>query len=150
MANKQPFNTSFSGNIPVYTADTASFITGATNSPTPNTGSYVRWQRVGTIVQIEYKYIFATVPTTGAMSINLPVPISTDYPKPQSIFHIRYFNSPGTGQVHYGFYNEKNVNSVNLVAQTTFGGVPGAFTNLAPNTLVVGDILTGLIVYETS
>lgn len=143
----KPFATSFSGNIPVYTADTTSFISGATNDPTPAAGSYVRWQRVGTIVQIEYKYIFATVPTTGAMSINLPVPINANYPKPQSIFHVRYIT--GGGQVHYGFYNEKDVNSVHIVAQTAFGGIPAAFTNLSPNTLNVNDIISGLIIYET-
>jgi hypothetical protein len=148
--NTAPFNSNYGTNTSVRSADISSFITGATNSPTASSGSYARFQKIGTIVNLEFKYIFATVPTTGAMSINLPLPINTNYPKPQSIFHIRYFNSPGTGQVHYGFYNEKDANSVNLVAQTTFGGVPGAFTNLAPNTLVVGDILTGLIIYETS
>jgi hypothetical protein len=148
--NTPPFASNYGTNTTVQSATIASFITGATTSPTASAGSYARWQKVGTIVNLEFKYIFATVPTTGAMSINLPVPINTNYPKPQSIFHIRYFNSPGTGQVHYGFYNEKDANSVHLVAQTTFGGVPASFTNLAPNTLVVGDILTGLIIYETS
>jgi hypothetical protein len=147
--NTQPFVSNYGTNTSVQSASIASFITGATNSPTPSAGSYARWQKIGSIVNIEFKYIFATVPTTGAMSINLPIPISGSYPKPQSIFHIRYFNSPGTGQVHYGFYNEKDVNSINLVAQTTFGGIPASFTNLSPNTLVVGDILTGLIIYET-
>lgn len=144
-----PFSTSYGVSGVVNSIDIATFISGATANPTPAAGSYARFQVVGSIVQIEYKYIFATVPTTGAMSINLPLPISTQYPKPQSIFHIRYPTSPGTGQVHYGFYNEKNVNSINLVAQTTFGGVPAAFTNLSPNTLIVDDILTGIVFYET-
>ena len=148
--NTAPFNSNYGTNTTVLSADINSFLVGASNNPTASAGSYARFQKIGTIVNIEFKYIFATVPTTGAMSINLPLPINTNYPKPQSIFHIRYFNSPGTGQVHYGFYNEKDANSVNLVAQTTFGGVPASFTNLAPNTLVVGDILTGLIIYETS
>jgi hypothetical protein len=147
--NNTPFASNYGTNTSVQSYPIASFITGATTSPTPDTGSYARWQKIGSLVQIEFSYKFLTVPTTGAMSINLPVPINTNYPKPQSIFHIRYFNSPGTGKVHYGFYNENNANSVNLVAQTTFGGVPAAFTNLAPDTLVIGDIVSGLIFYET-
>ena len=105
--NSHPFQTSFGTNTSVSNISIAGFISGATTNPTPNTtGSYARFQKIGSIVQIEFKYIFLTVPTTGAMSINLPLPINANYPKPQSIFHIRYSNSPGTGQVHYGFYNE--------------------------------------------
>ena len=141
-----PFATQYGTNTTVNSIDINSFIAGATNSPTPSAGSYARFQKIGSIVNIEFKYIFATVPTTGAMHINLPIPINTNYPKPQSIFHIRYIT--GGGQVHYGFYNEKDVNGVNLVAQLGFGGIPQAFTNLSPNTLNVGDILTGIIFYE--
>jgi hypothetical protein len=74
--NTQPFVSNYGTNTSVQSASIASFITGATNSPTPSAGSYARWQKIGSIVNIEFKYIFATVPTTGAMSINLPIPIS--------------------------------------------------------------------------
>jgi hypothetical protein len=135
----------------VKSIDISTFITGATTSPTPNPiGSYARFQQIGSLVQIEFKYIFLTVPTTGNMSINLPVSINTNYTKPQGIFHIRYDNSPGTGKVHYGFYNDNNANSIHLVAQLTFGGIPAGFTNSSPDTLVIGDILTGLIIYESN
>jgi len=144
-----PFATSYGTNTSVNSIDIDNFISGATNSPTPDTGSYARFQRIGSLVQIEFKYIFLTVPTTGAMHINLPLPINTNYPKPQSIFHIRYLTAPNAGKVYSGHYNEKDANSVNLVAQTTFGGIPASFTNLSPTTLVIGDILTGLIFYET-
>ena len=146
--NTAPFNSNYGTNTTVLSADINSFLVGATNNPTPDTGSYARFQKIGTIVNVEFKYIFATVPTTGAMSINLPLPINSNYPKPQSVFHIRYISNGGA--VHYGLYNEKDANSANLVAPTSFHGAPVAFTNLSPDPLAVGDILTGLIIYETS
>jgi len=142
-----PFNTSYGLSTKVQSADVSTFITGATTSPTPDTtASYVRYQQIGSLVQIDFKYKFLTT-GSGAMSINLPVPINTNYPKPQSIFHMRYVG--GGGQVHYGFYNEKDANSVHLVAQLTFGGIPASLTAVSPNTLTIADILTGLIFYET-
>ena len=135
----------------VLSADINTFITGSTTSPTPAAGSYARYIQIGNIVQIQFKYIFATVPGGGSiLRISVPVPINTTYPKPQGVFHIRYFNSPGTGQVHYGFYNERDANTINLVAQPTFGGVPEAFTSIFPNTLIAGDIINGYIIYETT
>ena len=148
--NTAPFNSNYGTNTTVLSADINSFLIGATNNPTPSAGSYARFQKIGTIVNLEFKYIFATVPTTGAMSINLPLPINSNYPKPQSIFHIRYISSTPSGKVHYGLYNEKDANGANLVSPTTFHGVPASFTNLSPDTLAIGDIITGLIVYETS
>jgi hypothetical protein len=144
-----PFSTSYGVSGVVNSIDITTFISGASNNPTPDAGSYARYQVVGSLVNIEFKYIFATVPTTGAMSINLPLPISTQYPKPQSVFHIRYISSTPSGKVHYGLYNENNANSANLVSPTTFHGVPAAFTNLSPDPLAVGDIVTGIIFYET-
>jgi hypothetical protein len=150
MSPLQPFSTSFGGNVPVYSINTTSFLTGATNNPTADAESYARWQRVGTFVTLEFQYQFATVPTTGAMSINLPVPLSPTYPKPQSVWHIRYIT--GGGQLHQGTYNKASGDDykVNLVAQTTFHGVPASFTNLSPDTLNVGDVLSGVIMYETA
>lgn len=148
---KQPFQTSFGTNTAVSSIDITGFLTGATANPTPNTTtSYARFQKIGSLVQVEYKYVFATAITTGAISINLPLPINTNYPKPQSIGHIRYIGS-STGQVHVVMYNENNANSVNIVASPTYGGVPVAFTNLSPiSGLGIGDILSGVIFYETS
>ena len=147
--NIPPFNSNYGTNTTVRSADINSFITGATTSPTPDTGSYARWQKIGSFVQIEFKYKFLTI-GSGAMSINLPVPINSNYPKPQSVCHIRYSNSPGTGKVYIGHYNENTVNSVNIVISTTYGGVPASMTTASPETLVIGDILTGIIIYETS
>jgi hypothetical protein len=147
--NTPPFASNYGTNTTVQSATIASFITGASTSPTPDTGSYARWQKVGTIVNLEFKYKFLTI-GSGAMSINLPVPINSNYPKPQSVCHIRYFNSPGTGKVFIGHYNENTVNSVNIVISTTYGGVPASMTTSSPETLVIGDILTGVIIYETS
>jgi len=149
MNSQPPFATSFGTNTSVNTITVASFITGATTSPTADTGSYARFQKIGTIVNLEFKYKFLTT-GSGAMSINLPVAINTNYPKPQSVCHIRYSNSPGTGKVYIGHYNENTTSSVNLVFSTTYGGVPASFTTSSPETLVIGDILTGVIIYETS
>ena len=146
--NTPPFNSNYGTNTTVLSADINSFLIGATTNPTPDTGSYARFQKIGTIVNLEFKYKFLTN-GSGAMSINLPLPINTNYPKPQSVCHIRYFNSPGTGKVYIGHYNENTVNSVNIVISTTYGGVPASFTTASPETLVIGDILSGLIIYET-
>jgi hypothetical protein len=100
------------------------------------------------MVTLTFKYKFLTI-GSGAMSINLPVSLNSTYSKPQSVCHIRYSNSPGTGKVYIGHYNENNVNNVNLVFSTTYGGVPASLTTSSPETLVIGDILTGIIVYET-
>jgi len=143
-----PFTTAYGLSTTTNSIDVSTFITGATTSPTSNTNSYARYQVIGTLVQVEFKYIFLTI-GSGAMSINLPVPINSSFPKPQSIFHIRYFNSPGTGKVYSGHYNENTANSINLVSSTTFGGVPASLTTASPETLVIGDILTGIIFYET-
>ena len=141
-----PFTTAYGLSSAVNSVDITTFLSGASANPTPGTGSYARYQVIGTFVQIEFKYIFGTVPTTGAMHINLPVPINANYPKPQSIFHIRYISG---GAVHYGMYNEKDANGANLVAPTSFHGAPVAFTNLSPDPLAVGDVLSGVIMYET-
>lgn len=146
--NTPPFATSFGTNTSVKSIDISSFITGVTTSPTPDTGSYARWQKIGSLVQIEFKYKFLTI-GSGAMSINLPVPINTNYPKPQSVCQMRYLTGADANKVYQGHYNENNVNSVNVVISTTYGGVPASLTTASPLTLVIGDIITGLIFYET-
>jgi len=148
--NSTPFSTSYGTNTTVKSIDISTFITGATLSPTPNTSSsYARYQKIGSIVQIEFKYVFLTTGTTGNMSINLPVPINSNYPKPQSVCNCRYVT--GTGEVFIGHYNENTASSINLVFSTTYGGVPAGFTNLSPKSgLAATDVLTGLIVYEST
>jgi hypothetical protein len=146
--NTPPFASNYGTNTTVLSADINSFLIAATTNPTSDTGSYARYQKIGTLVQVEFRYKFLTTPT-GAMSINIPLPINQSFTKPQSIFHIRYFNSPGTGKVYYGFYNENTISNINLVAPTTFGGVPASLTESSPETLVIGDVLSGLIFYET-
>ena len=141
-----PFVSNYGINTSVSSINVSNFLVGATNNPTGDAESYARWQRVGTFVRVEFQIQFATVGTTGALSINLPVPLSPLYQKPQSIFHIRYVTGD---KVHYGFYNRANDNTINLVAQTTFGGAANAVTSTAPDTLNVGDVLSGVILYET-
>lgn len=141
-----PFSTAYSIATNGNTADYTKFIIGSVTSPTASAGSYVRWQQIGCNVTVEFKYIFATV-GSGNFTLTLPVPINANYPKPQSIFHIRYIT--GGGQVHYGFYNENNSTSISAVAQTTFGGVPANLTTASPNTLNIADIMSGVIMYET-
>jgi len=145
----KPFATSFGTNTSVNSIDISTFITGVSTSPTPNvSSSYARFQKIGSIVQIEFKYVFLTTGTTGAMSINLPLPINSNYPKPFSVAHSRYIS--GTGEVFIGHYNENTANSVNVVFSTTYGGVPVSYTNLSPKSgLTAGDIFSGLIVYES-
>jgi hypothetical protein len=147
--SNHPFNSNYGTNTTVSTADINSFLVGATSSPTPDTGSYARFQKIGTIVNLEFKYKFLTI-GSGAMSINLPLPINTNYPKPQSICHIRYLTAPDANKVYIGHYNENTASSVNIVFSTTYGGIPVSLTTTSPLTLVIGDILTGLIIYETS
>jgi hypothetical protein len=145
----KPFTTSFSSSISSTSIDIETFISGVSTSPTPNTSSsYARYQKIGSIVQIEFKYVFLTTGTTGAMSINLPYPINSNYPKPLSVAHSRYVS--GTGEVFIGHYNENTASSINVVFSTTYGGVPVSYTNLSPKSgLTAGDIISGLIIYET-
>jgi hypothetical protein len=144
----KPFQASFNSNNNISSIDITTFITGVTTSPTPDTTSYARFQKTGNMITLTFKYIFLTT-GSGNMSINLPVSLNSTYSKPQSICHIRYSNSPGTGKVYIGHYNENTTSSVNLVFSTTYGGVPASLTTSSPETLVIGDILTGIIVYET-
>jgi hypothetical protein len=148
---KTPYQTNYGTNTSTLSLDITTFISGATTNPTPNTSSsYARVQKIGNQVQINFKYVFATTGTTGAMSINLPYPINSNYPKPQGNAQIRYVGS-SSGQVHICWFNENTASNINIVASTTFGGVPVAFTNLSPKSgLSTGDILTGVIFYETN
>ena len=146
-----PFTTAYGTSFPNVTSiNIATFISGATTNPTPNGSSYARFQQIGSLVTVTFKYVFATTGTTGDMSINLPVPINATYTKPHSEAYVRYIGS-STGQVHLCLYNEKDVNSINIVSQNTFGSTPAAFTNLHPKVgLGAGDIISGVIVYETN
>ena len=144
-----PFTTAYGLSSNVNSADITTFLTGTTANPVPATGSYARFQQIGSLVTLEFKYIFASTITTGNIRINLPIPINSNYPKPQSVAHIRY-SGTGTGQVHICLYNEVSSSIIGIVAQTTFGGVPANFTNLSPNSgLGTNDILTGVIIYES-
>jgi hypothetical protein len=53
-----PFVSNYGTNTTVNTIDINNFITGASTSPTPDTGSYARWQKIGSFVRIDYKYKF--------------------------------------------------------------------------------------------
>jgi hypothetical protein len=47
-----------------------------------------------------------------------------------------------------GFYNENTTILLNLVASTTYGGIPVAFTSASPNAgLAAGDIVFGELNY---
>jgi hypothetical protein len=147
MSNK-PYATDYSLNTNVRSADYTTLLTGATSNPTAS-GGYARYQRIGNMVQFDFKYIFATA-GSGVFSINLPIPISTTYTKPQGFANLRYIGT-GTGQVHICYFNEKDTNSVNIVASTTYGGVPAGVSSGNPLTgLGAGDILTGAIFYEST
>ena len=148
--NTTPFVSNYGTNTSVLSADITSFLTGTTANPVPATGSYARYQKIGSLVNVEFKYIFASTITTGNIRINLPIPINSNYPKPQSVAHIRY-SGTGTGQVHICLYNEVSASVIAVVAQTTFGGVPANFTSASPNAgLGTNDIFTGVIIYETN
>jgi hypothetical protein len=145
--SKVPYQTSFGTNTSVSSMNITNFISGSTSNPTPANGSYARYQKIGSVVQVQFKYIFSTV-GSGNYSINLPLTINGTYSKPQGVAHIRYVGS-STGQVYWAVYNEKNTTSVNIVASTTYGGVPVSFTSSSPNAgLGANDIITGLIFYE--
>ena len=144
----KPFQASFNSNTNISSIDVATFITGVTTSPTADTTSYARFQKTGNMITLTFKYKFLTI-GSGAMSINLPVPINSTYSKPQSICHIRYLTGADANKVFIGHYNENTTSSVNLVFSTTYGGVPASLTTASPLTLVIGDVLTGVIIYET-
>ncbi len=147
--NPIPFSSNYGTNTSVLSADITTFLTGTTANPVPAAGSYARYQKIGSLVNVEFKYIFSTTITTGNIRINLPIPINSNYPKPQSVAHIRYIGT-GTGQVHICLYNEVSSSVIAIVAQTTFGGVPANFTSASPNAgLGTNDILTGVIIYES-
>lgn len=147
--NTSPFVSNYGTNTSVNEINISSFLTGSTSNPTAGTGSYARYQKIGSIVNLEFKYIFATTITTGNIRINLPLPINTNYPKPQSIAHIRY-SGTSTGQVFPCLYNEVSASILAIVSSTTYGGVPANFTSASPQAgLGINDIITGVIFYET-
>lgn len=147
--NTSPFVSNYGTNTSVLSADITSFLTGTTANPVPATGSYARYQKIGNLVNVEFKYIFASTITTGNIRINLPLPINTNYPKPQSIAHIRY-SGTSTGQVFPCLYNEVSASVIAIVSSTTYGGVPANFTSALPQAgLGINDIITGVIFYET-
>ena len=129
-------------NVPI-----TSLLSAATTSPTPNESvSYATYQKVGNHVWVQFKYVVATV-GTGAIRLNLPVPINASHTKPQGFFTIRYVTT-GPGLVHQGYYNENTASIVNLVVSTTFGAAPTNLTQSSPHAMVIGDVISGEISYE--
>ena len=134
-----PLNPSFI-NFPL-----SSFLASSATAPTASSG-YCLYQKSGNMVTVQFKIVYATL-GSGNYRLSLPVPISTIYTKPQGEFNIRYVTAGG--QVHSGHFYELDTNTVALVASTTFHGVPANYTSASPDTLTIGDILTGEISYVT-
>jgi hypothetical protein len=125
-----------------------SFLTSSGTVPT-STDGYCLYQKIGNLVIIQFQYTFATV-GTGNYQLTLPVPISSTYTKPQGIFQVRYAVS-GSSATHTGAFSYSGTTTLNMTAQLTFGGIPGAFTSALPNTgLSAGDIVSGQVSYVTS
>ena len=124
------------------------FLTSSGTAPT-STDGYCLYQKIGNLVIIEFQYTFATV-GTGSYQLTLPIPISSTYTKPQGIFQVRYAVS-GLSATHTGAFSYAGVNTINMTAQLTFGGIPAAFTSASPNAgLAAGDIVAGQINYIIS
>jgi hypothetical protein len=137
-----PYSSVYSGLNPTFINwPLASFLNSTGTVPTAT--GYAQYMKVGNMVVIQFKYTFVTV-GTGNYSLNLPVPLSSTYNRPQSQWYVKYAD----GQVHEGIYNENTSTRVNMVARTTFHGVPAAFTSSSPNAgLAAGDIVHGEIQY---
>jgi len=145
-----PFTTTYGVSTAVKSIDISTFLSGATTNPTPNlTSSYARFQQIGSFITIQFKYVFATTGSTGAISINLPLPINSSYPKANGYTEIRYNNSGGF--THNLLVNENTASNITLTGQTSYSSIPTSFTNLIPNSgLTAGDIFSGVIFYETT
>ena len=118
----------------------------ASSGTVPTATGYAQYMVTGNSVSIQFRYTFVTV-GTGSYRLNLPIPISSTYGKPQGNWFVRYAVS-GTGQNHQGFYNENTTILLNLVASTTYGGIPVSFTSASPNAgLAAGDIVFGELNY---
>ena len=140
-----PYSTVFSPLNPSFIDwPLASFL--ASSGTVPTATGYAQYMVSGNSVNIQFRYTFVTV-GTGSYRLNLPIAISSTYGKPQGNWYVRYATS-GSGQNHMGFYNENTTILLNLVASTTYGGIPVAFTSASPNAgLATGDIVFGELNY---
>ena len=122
------------------------FLTSSGTAPTAT--GYCLYQKQGNLIIVQFQYTFVTV-GTGNYRLNLPVQLSTQYPKPQGFFNVRYASA--TGKVHLGYFNDNSgTSTINMVAQATFGSAPTAFTSAHPDTgLAAGDVVSGEIRYVT-
>ena len=120
----------------------SSFLSSSGTAPTAT--GYALYQKQGNMIVLQFQYTIVTV-GTGNYRLNVPVPISTTYTKPQGNFNVRYI---ATGAVFTGHFYESSTNTVSMVASTTYGGVPVSFTSASPNaTLSAGDVVSGEIQY---
>lgn len=138
-----PYSTVFSPNNPSFiNFPLTSFLNSTGTVPTAT--GYAQYMKIGNLVYLHFKYTFVTV-GTGNYSLNLPIPLSSTYNRPQSQWFVKYADN----EVHDGIYNENTSTRVNMVAKTTFNGVPAAFTSSSPNAgLAAGDIVHGEIMYQ--
>jgi hypothetical protein len=138
-----PYSTVFSPLNPTFINwPLTSFLNSTGTVPTAT--GYAQYTKIGNFVYLHFKYTFVTV-GTGNYSLNLPVPLSATYNRPQSQWYVKYAD----GKVHEGIYNENTSTRINMVASGTFGAAATAFTSAHPNTgLAAGDIVHGEIMYQ--
>lgn len=131
----------------------SSFLTTAGATPPTATTGYARYTVIGNLVHLEFKYVLATLGTTGVQyRLNLPIPmvdtIGGTRQKVQGSWYVRY--SGGTGLQHEGSYGDVSGtdSKVLLQAQTSYGSTLSSFTSASPHALAIGDFIHGVMNYE--
>jgi len=140
-----PYSTVYSGLNPTFIDwPLTSFLASSGTVPTASSG-YAKYQKIGNLVLLQFKYTFATV-GTGNYALNLPVPISASFNKPQGSWFVKYVS--GANKIHEGIFNENTDTQINMVASGTFGAAATSFTSAHPNAgLAAGDIVHGEVRY---
>ena len=140
-----PYSTVYSSlnpsfiNIPLST-----FLTSTVTAPTAT--GYSQYMVIGNLVIIQFKYEFVSI-GSGSYELNIPIPISSTYAKPQGTWYVRYAASP-TSELFPGIYNDASASVIAMLSSPTYGVKPQPFDDSTPQAgLSAGDIVHGELSY---